>query len=265
MDCISDSSIQDLKRTSDGARFFEDNDSYSSFKLAIQEHEFLPPAIFSAAVARAREDFEGLRQKSEDSITDHLTEFRRRHEALLKARGPDGGPPYMDFDLRDLLVKSLYNPVWGAWTSSREATDTMPATFEGLILALNKAESTMILKGTSAMDLHMPSAHMTRSDKQDASPTHAPIPCQSCGVCFTPKSATHIRCDRCQQQYSAKKKKDSKKGTGKKDKSKSKDVSKKAHATFAGDDNGESEESSEGEGSAEATRFSCIYAVGLLG
>ena len=87
--------MQELKRTIDGARFFEDNDSYAFFKLALQEHEYLPPAISSAAVARARNDFEGLRQKSEDSITDHISEFRRLYESLLKARGPDGGTPYI--------------------------------------------------------------------------------------------------------------------------------------------------------------------------
>ena len=236
IECISDSSVQDLKRTADGARFFGDNDSYSCFKLAIQEHEYLPPAISSAAVARARDDFEGLRQRSEDTITDHISEFRRLYEALLKARGPDGGSPYMDFDLRDRLANSLYKPVWGGWIATREATDTMPTTFEGLVLALKKAESTMALKGTCAMDLHMPSAHMTRTEKSDSSPTLAPTNCQSCGACFTPKRHTHVRCDHCQIEYSAKMKKEKKKAKGKdskKHKTKAKDAGKRAHSTVS--------------------------------
>lgn len=261
IDCISHSSVQDLKRTVEGARAFDDNDSYAFFKLAIQEHEYLPPTISSAAVARAREDFEGLRQRSEDTITDHVSEFRRRYEALLKARGPDGGSPYMDFDLRDLLVNSLYKPTWGAWIQMREANDNMPPTFEGLVLALNKAESTMILKGGSAMELHMPSAHSTRGDKHDSSPTPTTANCQCCGACFSPKRPTHIRCDRCQQEYSAKKKKERKKVKGKKDKVKSKDAPKKAHTTIAEEDSEESDNDSEDEGTSNFTSFSCICAT----
>ena len=51
--CISDASVQDLKRSAEGAEYFTKHDSYKFFKLAIQEHEYLPPSISSAAVARA--------------------------------------------------------------------------------------------------------------------------------------------------------------------------------------------------------------------
>ena len=75
---------------------------------------------FSAvtAFARARDDFEGLRQKAEDTFTDHFNEFRRRYEVLIKTRGTDSGVPYADYDLRDLLLKSLYAPAWSAYGRS---------------------------------------------------------------------------------------------------------------------------------------------------
>ena len=92
LDCISEGSIQEHKRIPEGEVFFNDHYSYNFFKLAIQQHEYLPPDTSSAAVARARDDFEGLRQKAEDSFTDHFNEFRRRYEVLLKTRGKDTEP-----------------------------------------------------------------------------------------------------------------------------------------------------------------------------
>ena len=268
--CISDASVQDLKRTAEGADLFTKHDAYGFFKLAIQEHEYLPPSISSAAVARAKDEFEKYQQKSEDSITEHINEFRRRYEALLKARGPDGGSPYMDFDLRDLLLNSLYKPVWAAWIASREATDTMPVGFEALVLALKRAESTMILKGPSSMDMHMPTAHATRSERgSEPSTPSTPLPpnkCSVCGVTFCPKRSTHVRCDPCQEKFAAQKKKERKKkgSTGKKVKSKTAHVHKKAHATHAKDESDSESDESEDEdeeGTANATSYSCICAT----
>ena len=260
IDCISEASVHDLKRTADGARAFDTHDAYAFFKLAIQEHEYLPPAISSAAVARARDEFERLQQKSEDTITEHVNEFRRRLEALLKARGPDGGSPYMDFDLRDLLLKSLYKPTWSAWIASREANDNMPVAFESLVLALKKAETTMVLKGSSPLDTHMPSAHLTKSDKSDSpSTTSFPSKCQCCGATFTPKRPAHTRCDACQADYSTKKKREKKKGkeTAPKAKTKGKHINKKAHHTVIDDDEEDENDDEEDEFTANFTSFSC--------
>ena len=118
--CISDTSVQDLKHSAEGSRLFDEHDAYGFFKLAIQEHDYLPPALSSAALSRAKDEFEKLQQKSEDSLTEHVNEFRRRLENLIKIRGPDAGSPYMDFDLRDLLLRSLYKPLWGPWIASRK-------------------------------------------------------------------------------------------------------------------------------------------------
>ena len=269
IECISDASVQDLKRTEEGAALFEDHDAYGFFKLAITEHEYLPPAISSAAVARAKEDFEGLRQKSEDGITEHVNEFRRRLEALVKARGPDGGSPYLDFDLRDLLLNSLYKPLWGSWIATREACDNMPTTFEGVVLALKKAESTMILRGMSALDIQAPTSHATTSDRSsEPSTPKTPLPpnrCVDCSTMFCPRRATYTRCDPCQKRFAAQKKEGKGKPPGKpKGKKKGKVTHKKAHATLG--DEGSSEDSSDEddedeEDTAKALSFSCICAT----
>ena len=43
IDCISEASVHDLKRTAEGGSAFDTHDSYAFFKLAIQDHEYLPP------------------------------------------------------------------------------------------------------------------------------------------------------------------------------------------------------------------------------
>ena len=177
------------------------------------EHEYLPPAMSFAAVARAKDEFEKLQQKTEDSLTEHVNEFRRRLENLIKIRGPDGGSPYADFDLRDLLLRSLYKPLWGSWIASRRSNANLPTTFENLVLALKQAESDMILEGPSIFESFMPSAHITKTSPKDFS-SSSPITnskCQTCGSPFTPKRATHLRCDPCQADFAAKRKSDRKK------------------------------------------------------
>ena len=166
-----------------------------------------------AAVARAKDEFEKLQQKTEDSLTEHVNEFRRRLENLIKIRGPDGGSPYADFDLRDLLLRSLYKPLWGSWIASRRSNANLPTTFENLVLALKQAESDMILEGPSIFESFMPSAHITKTSPKDFS-SSSPITnskCQTCGSPFTPKRATHLRCDPCQADFAAKRKSDRKK------------------------------------------------------
>ena len=193
--------MQDLKRSHEGQKFFDEHDSYNFFKLAIREHQYLSPAISSAAVARAKDDFEGLRQRAEDSITEHVNEFGRRLEVFKKARGEGNPMPYADFDLRDLLQRSLYAPTWSAWIANREDNDNLPATFEDLILALKKAEAKKILKSPSPLDAYMPSAHATSQEKMEMATPGGPTPCQVCGEIFCPKKSTHIRCDTCQSKF----------------------------------------------------------------
>ena len=200
--CISTASVQDLKRSTLGEAYFNAHDAYNFFKLAIQEHAHVPATISAAAVTRAKEQLEGLRQKSEDTITEHVNEFRRLHEVLIQAKGPGSTDPYADYELRDLLIRSLYPPLWTPWVDNREDTDTMPVTFEDLVTALKKAETKKILRSPSPIDTHMPSAHVTRtvkkgdtsprsdrkSDTSPRSPSTAPSTCHNCGKPFCPNS-----------------------------------------------------------------------------
>ena len=132
-----------------------------------------------------------------------IIEFRRRYEVLLKTRGKDSGVPYADYDLRDLLLKSLYPPAWNAWKEYRKATGTLPKTFDEVALELKKAESERIFESSPMIDPHMPSAHATKG----YSPLPSPISpsgttkCQCCGTHFSPKKPSHIRCEKCQDDY----------------------------------------------------------------
>ena len=282
--CISDASVQDLKHSPEGALFFDDHDAYNFFKLAIQEHDYLPPSMSSAAISRAKDEFEKMQQKPEDTLTEHINESRRRYENVLKIRGVDSANPYADFDLRDLLLRSLYKPVWASWISSRKANANLPTTFENLILALKQAESDMILEGPSIFDSFMPSAHATRrtssseSSKRSSpeatkihdSPTTNVPNCQCCGAKFYPKRPMHIRCDKCQRDFTAKQKEEKKKKIKSHSKGKtpkSKPFASKAHSTFFDNDSDDSEDSSDDEtgphASVNYSSFFCSYATSV--
>ena len=266
--CISFASVQDLKRSPEGAAFFADHDAYNFFKLAIAEHAYLPTTISAAAVSRAKEQLESLRQKSEDTITEHVNEFRRRLEVLQQAKGSAADAGYADYELRDLLIRSLYSPMWTPWIENREDTDTLPTTFEDLVLALKKAETKRILRSPSPIDAHMPSAHGTRSTPQrsSSSPTPAsttPSKCQVCGKSFCPRRSSHIRCDTCQSEFT-KSKHSGKSSKSAPDKKGKRATPKKVHSTVAeeiSDATSSHDDDDEDDipiASAHFTSFSCI-------
>ena len=266
LQCISTASVQDLRRSTEGGKFFDEHDAYNFFKLAIKEHAYLPDTISAAAVSRAKEQLETLRQKSEDTITEHVNEFRRRLEVLQQAKGSTADAGYSDYELRDLLVRSLYPPMWTPWIENREDTDTMPSTFEDLVLALKKAETKRILRSPSPIDAHMPSAHLTRSlKKADSSPVSpSPAKCQVCGKPFCPRRSSHIRCDTCQLEFSTKFRKTPKSSPHGPDKKGKRQPAKKVHSTVADDipDDSSSPDADDDDdlpvATAHFTSFSCI-------
>ena len=266
IDCISEASVQDLKRSPEGAKAFEECDSFNFLKLALREHQYLSPAVLSAAVARAKDDFERLKQGPADTIIEHINEFRRRLEVYVKSRGPDQPVPYADFDLRDLLLRSLYRPTWGSWIEGRYDTDTMPTRYEELVTALKKAETTKILRAASPIDPFQPTAHATGGRFTETPPNSpGPTKCSVCGNVFCPKKPQFTRCDKCHEEY-VKQRKDSKKsGKGKDTKKRGKGKGSKerrAHATTAGggyeDEESSDDEDDKDEGQEEGTSFSCI-------
>ena len=234
IDCISESSVQDLKRSTEGRKLFQECDSLGFFNLALKEHEYLTPTISAAAVARAKDEFENLRQKSEDTIIEHVNEFRRRLEVYIKARGPGSASPYEDFDLRFIFTRSLYQPAWSSWIQTREDNENLPRTFEALVDALKMAEATKILKSPTLLDPMMHTAHATAARNKSLSPVSLdPVKCTVCGVSFQPKMPQHTRCDKCQETYSKEKKQEYKKNKEKhpSKKKKGKKSDKKAHLT----------------------------------
>ena len=143
---------------------------------------------------------------------------------------------------------------------------------ENLVLALKPAESDMILEGTSIFDSFMPSAHSTKTTSLDTTSSSmlSTGSCQCCGATFQPKKATHIRCDKCQNEYSSKRKADRKKVkqvTVKKDKQRkpaSKPFAKKVHSTTTvhdDEDSYSSDDSEEDNYGAHYTSFCCTHAT----
>ena len=263
IDCISEASVQDLKRSAEGAKLFQECDALGFFNLALKEHEYLTPTISAAAVARAKDEFENLRQKSEDTIIEHINEFRRRLEVYLKARGAGAASPYADFDLKYLLIRSLYQPAWSGWVEYREANDNMPPTFEELINALKKAEATKILRSISPVDPMMHTAHATTAGNRSHSPATPPANrCRVCGAFFCPAKPQYTRCDKCQEAHVKARKKERKKSKDSKKKPKVKEHDKKAHATITKDEesseDSEDDESGLTSGAEGNVSFSCI-------
>lgn len=127
----------------------------------------------------------------------------------------------------------------------------------------------MILRGMSALDIHMPTSHATMSDRSSEPSTPKtrlpPNRCADCNTMFCPRRATHTRCDPCQKKFLAQKKEGKGKPTGKpKGKKKGKVAHKKAHATLGEEESGgdfSDEDEDEEEDIAKATSFSCICAT----
>ena len=131
----------------------------------------------------------------------------------------------------------------------------------------------MILEGTSIFDSFMPAAHSTKTTPLDTTSSSmlSTGTCQCCGATFQPKRPTHIRCDKCQNEYSTKRKADrkkSKQGTFKKDKQRksrpppTKPFAKKVHSTttaYDEDDPSSSDESEDNDYAAHYTSFCCTY------
>ena len=257
--CISDASVEEMRRSKEGEALFNACDALGFLNLAVKEHEYLTPAISSAAVARTKDEFEGLRQKSEDSIIEHANEFLRRLDVHVKARGEGSPYPYADFDKRYLLLRSLYQPAWSGWIEYREANDNMPPTFDELVNALKKAEATKILRAPSPVDPLQHTAHATSSGSRSPSPTKtSPAKCTVCGAIFCPKKPQHIRCDPCQEAYVKQREKEQKKGKAKKGKPKEKGPDRRAHFTELEEEDDEPDDDEEGHQQDEGTSFSCI-------
>ena len=142
---ISEASVDDIKRTPDGLKAYEARDAFAFLQLAMELHDYVPAQISDRACQNAQLRFEGYRQPASASIAEHLNEFRRRLDYYCKVRGDRVDDVYKDYQLKGLLLASLYPDAWGEWHRIRQLTSTMPATFEGVENALREEESARAL------------------------------------------------------------------------------------------------------------------------
>ena len=207
---MSEASVEDVKRTPEGARAYEQQDAFTFLRLAMESHDFVPAQISDRACQNAQLRFESYRQPASATIAEHLNEFRRRLDYYCKVRGDKTEEVYKDYQLKGLLLASLHPDAWGEWHRIRQLTSTMPATFEGVENALREEESARVLSSyKDPFAEHLPAAaHATRvGGKGGAAETPVAIPCSECGTCFTPKRPAHHRCQTCQKKFSVEKKK----------------------------------------------------------
>ena len=201
---ISEASVDDIKRTEEGAKAYAARDAFQFLQLAMETHDFVPAQISDRACQNAQARFEGYRQPSPSSISEHLNEFRRRLDYYCKVRGDRVEEVYKDYQLKGLLLASLHPEAWGEWQRIRQLTSTMPATFSGVEEALREEESARVLSTLKDPynDVLPTVAHATNT-----AATLPPTSCTECGTSFCPKRSSHHRCTPCQQKIAAEKKK----------------------------------------------------------
>ena len=203
---MSDASIEDVKRTPAGATAYEKQDALCFLRAAMEVHDFVSPSISDQACQRAKKQFENHRQQPGASIPVHLAEFRRLLDHVCKMRGEKVSEVYKDFELKHLLLASLYEPAWSDWIRTCQMTRTMPATFEGVETALREEESARVL--SNLKDPFKDTAPMAAHATKASTSSHAgSSSCTTCGITFTPKKAVHVRCETCHKRYAEDKKK----------------------------------------------------------
>ena len=194
---ISEASVDDIKRTPDGLKAYEARDAFAFLQLAMELHDYVPAQISDRACQNAQLRFEGYRQPASASIAEHLNEFRRRLDYYCKVRGDRVDDVYKDYQLKGLLLASLYPDAWGEWHRIRQLTSTMPATFEGVENALREEESARALSALKdPYGEALPSAAHATSTTESLPPSC----CSDCGASFCPKRPSHHRCSNCQKK-----------------------------------------------------------------
>ena len=201
---MSDASVDDLKRTTEGAAAHASRDAFTFLRLAMEAHDFVPAQISDRACQNAQLRFESYRQSPSASISEHINEFKRRLEYYCKLRGDKIEEVYRDYQLKGLLLASLHPEAWGEWCRIRQLTSTMPITFEAVEVALLEEESARVLSRLKDpySDILPTAAHGT-----SATETLPPTSCSDCGNTFCPGRPSHHRCGPCQKKFTTDKRK----------------------------------------------------------
>ena len=142
---MTEASVEDVKRTEDGAKAYDARDAFAFLHLAMETHDFVPAQISDRACQNAQSRFETYWHPPSASISEHLNEFRRRLDYYCKVGGDKVENVYKDYQLKGLLLASLHPDAWGEWHRNRQLTSTMPATFEGVETALREEKSARVL------------------------------------------------------------------------------------------------------------------------
>ena len=77
---MSEASVEDLKRSTEGSSAYASRDAFSFLRLAMDAHDFVPAQISDRACQNAQIRFESYRQSASATISEHVNEFRRRLE-----------------------------------------------------------------------------------------------------------------------------------------------------------------------------------------
>ena len=202
---ISDASVEDIRRTEQGAKAYEEQDALTFLNLAMETHDYIPTQISDRACQNAQTRFETFRQAASSPISDHINEFKRRLDHYCKIRGDKLDAVYKDYQLKGLLLDSLNKEIWGEWIRTCNMTRTMPATFKDVESALREEESVRILSNLKQPfeDILPSSSHATRV----STPPSTNFPCSTCGIMFIPKKKGYHRCPNCQKKLNTSKKK----------------------------------------------------------
>ena len=200
---MSDASVDDLKRTKEGAAAHSSRDAFTFLKLAMEAHDFVPAQISDRACQNAQLRFESFRQSSSATISEHINEFKRRLEYYCKLRGDKVDEVYRDYQLKGLLLASLHPEAWGEWCRIRQLTSTMPITFEAVEVALLEEESARTL---SRLKDPYSEVLPTAAHGTTATETLPPTSCSDCGNPFCPSRPSHHRCGPCQKKFTTDKK-----------------------------------------------------------
>ena len=201
---MSEASVDDLKRTVEGAAAYASRDAFTFLKLAMEAHDFVPAQISDRACQNAQIRFESYRQPAFATVSEHVNEFKRRLEYYCKLRGDKIEDVYKDYQLKGLLLASLHPEAWGEWCRIRQLTSTMPITFEAVEIALLEEESARVLSRLKDpySDVLPTAAHGTTTTE-----SLPPTSCSDCGNTFCPGRPSHHRCGPCQKKFTAEKKK----------------------------------------------------------
>ena len=200
---ISESLIDTIKKTSDGAAAYNNNDTLRMIALAMEFSEAQSTESSTSITATCKLKYETYKQPSGVSVSAYIGKKKRLLDEYVKARGA----AVQDFEIPDIrthLLRGVTDMEVNTRVAMRKSAGALSSILDPDLIAsmlidiegdLNRERMTSILEG----DIKSATAHTTTDDKKSSLVKK----CDECGKKFTPKFPTHIRCDGCQKKVSA--------------------------------------------------------------